>query len=66
MSELFIRYGADAERVLTLSKSQQELMIEQGLLPPPVYLSPRIKGWRRTTLEKWLEAKEREQRGAAA
>jgi predicted DNA-binding transcriptional regulator AlpA len=66
VSELFIRYGLDAEQALKLSKSQQELMVEQGLLPPPVYLSPRIKGWRRTTLEKWLEAKELEQRGTAA
>ena len=66
MSELFVRFGSDAERVLKVSRSQQDLMVAQGQLPPPTYLSPRIKGWRMSTLERWLEAKEQEQRGATA
>lgn len=27
---------------------------KSGRLPPPIYLSPRVVGWRRSTLEKFI------------
>ena len=38
-----------------LSKTTIWRMVKAGTFPPPVQLSPRAVGWRRSDIEKWLE-----------
>jgi len=44
--------------LLGLSRGTIWRMVRRGEFPPPLQLSPRRIGWRRSTVERWLAERE--------
>jgi len=62
ITDRIIRRSELAE-TLGVSKVTVWRMARRGELPRPLQISANVVGWRQSTVEKWLDAREAEARG---
>jgi len=48
----------ETARFLGCSRNTLDRWVRQGNFPHPIRLGPRTTGWRRSTIESWLAARE--------
>ena len=58
MSDDSILRPNDVLAMLGVSRSTLWRWVRAGLLPPAIKLGQRAVGWRRSTIERWLEERE--------
>jgi predicted DNA-binding transcriptional regulator AlpA len=64
---LFLRKGKHFEHETGISRSTQNYLVDQGILPPPTRLSERISGWLYAEVEAALtKLRDEQRRGDAA